>query len=63
MVFMLNFLQDAPPIQQKTRVVSPSQKCAECGHTDNADNNASRVIKKREIELILDTGTVLRDGI
>jgi putative transposase len=37
--------------------------CGDCGHTDNADNNASRVIKKRAINLILDTGTVLRDGV
>ena len=32
-----------------------------CGNTDNADNNASLVIKKRAINLILDTGTVLSD--
>jgi putative transposase len=37
--------------------------CGSCGHTDNADNNASRVIKGRAINLILDTGTVLRDGV
>lgn len=35
--------------------------CGNCGHTDNADNNASLVIKKRAINLILDTGTVLSD--
>ena len=35
--------------------------CGHCGHTDNADHNASMVIKKRAINLILDTGTVLSD--
>lgn len=42
----------------------PSQErfvCGHCGNTDNADNNASLVIKKRAINLILDTGTVLSD--
>ncbi|NNG75295.1 transposase [Acinetobacter sp. ANC 4277] len=34
-------------------------KCVSCGHTDNADKNASKVIKSRAISLILDTGTVL----
>ena len=36
--------------------------CGHCGNADNADNNASLVIKKRAINLILDTGTVLSDG-
>ena len=35
--------------------------CGNCENTDNADNNASMVIKKRAINLILDTGTVLSD--
>ncbi|WP_137226732.1 RNA-guided endonuclease TnpB family protein [Shewanella sp. MEBiC00475] len=35
--------------------------CGKCGNTDNADHNASLVIKKRAINLILDTGTVLSD--
>ena len=35
--------------------------CGHCGNTDNADNNASLVIKKRAINLILNTGTVLSD--
>ena len=33
--------------------------CLGCGHADNADRNASLVIKKRAIKLILHTGTVL----
>ena len=33
--------------------------CGYCGHTDNADRNAARVIKKRAIKLILDSGTEL----
>lgn len=35
--------------------------CVHCGHIDNADRNASIVIKKRAIDLILDTGTVLSE--
>jgi putative transposase len=35
--------------------------CGCCGHIDNADRNASLVIKQRAIKLILDTGTVLSD--
>ena len=38
-------------------------KCVNCNHADNADRNASLVIKKRAINLILDTGTVLSDGV
>lgn len=36
-------------------------QCGSCGHVDNADRNASIVIKQRAIKLILDTGTVLSD--
>ena len=36
-------------------------QCGCCGHVDNADRNASLVIKKRAINLILDTGTVLSE--
>lgn len=36
-------------------------QCGYCGHIDNADRNASLVIKRRAINLILDTGTVLSD--
>ena len=35
--------------------------CDCCGHSDNADRNAAEVIKKRAIELILDSGTELSD--
>jgi len=35
--------------------------CGSCGHSDNADENAAEVIKKRAIELILDSGTELSD--
>lgn len=37
-------------------------KCVSCEHVDNADHNASLVIKSRAIKLILDTGTVLEDN-
>jgi len=33
--------------------------CQSCGNADNADNNAQKVIKKRAINLILDSGTEL----
>lgn len=33
--------------------------CLNCGHTDNADRNASIIIKKRAINLLLDSGTEL----
>ena len=33
--------------------------CESCGHTDNADHNATEVIKKRAIKLIMDSGTEL----
>ena len=36
-------------------------QCGCCGYIDNADRNASLVIKKRAINMILDTGTVLSD--
>jgi putative transposase len=35
--------------------------CGRCGHIDNADRNGSLVIKKRAINLLLDTGTVLSE--
>ena len=33
--------------------------CECCGHSDNADRNAAEVVKKRAINLILDSGTEL----
>jgi putative transposase len=35
--------------------------CLSCGHSDNADKNAALVIKKRAINLILNSGTELSD--
>jgi len=35
--------------------------CGQCGHSGNADRNAAEVIKKRAINLILDSGTELSD--
>lgn len=35
--------------------------CLDCGNTDNADNNAQKVIKKRAINLILYSGTELSE--
>lgn len=33
--------------------------CQSCGHTDNADRNAACVIKKRAIDMLLDSGSEL----
>lgn len=44
------------PSNRKTQDVF---HCQCCGHLDNADQNASLVIKKRAIDLILDSGTEL----
>ena len=35
--------------------------CGSCGYRENADRNAARVLKKRTIELILNSGTELSD--
>jgi putative transposase len=35
--------------------------CEYCGHSENADRNAAEVIKKRAINLILDSGTELSE--
>lgn len=41
------------------RKTQSSFLCVSCGHNDNADHNASIVIRNRGIKAILDTGTVL----
>jgi putative transposase len=46
------------PDNRKTQALF---QCGCCGHVDHADKNASLVIKKRAIKLILDTGTVLSE--
>lgn len=43
----------------------PSQeefKCVSCGHCDNADHNASLVIRKRAVKMFLDSRTELGQG-
>lgn len=45
----------------KNRQTQSKFECVSCGHFDNADKNAAKVIQKRGIQLILDTGTVLVD--
>jgi putative transposase len=44
------------PDNRKTQALF---SCDNCGHVDNADRNASIVIKKRAINLFLDSGTEL----
>ena len=44
------------PDNRKTQDVF---SCGHCGHVDNADRNASIIIKKRAIQLFLDSGTEL----
>jgi len=46
-------------IHPANRVSQSLFVCGKCGNTDNADHNASLVIKKRAIMLILDSGTEL----
>jgi len=37
-------------------------KCLSCGHMDHADINAARVVKKRAVNLFLDSGTELSEN-
>jgi len=43
----------------ENRVSQANFVCQSCGHQDNADRNAARVLKQRAIKLILDSGTEL----
>ena len=43
----------------KNRLTQSGFQCGHCGHVDHADKNAAKVIKKRAINLILDSGTEL----
>ena len=46
-------------IHPKNRKSQDRFLCLSCGHTDNADINAAKIIKKRAIQLILNSGTEL----
>jgi putative transposase len=50
---------DCGHIQPKNRKTQESFKCCSCGHAENADINAAKVIKKRAINLIKHSGTEL----
>lgn len=50
---------DCGHIHPSNRKNQATFKCCRCGYSENADVNASRVIKKRAINLILDPGTGL----
>ena len=46
-------------IHPSNRISQSDFKCQSCGHADNADHNAALVIRKRAINLILNSGTEL----
>ena len=46
-------------IHPKNRKKQDKFLCISCGHTDNADINAAKVIKQRAIQFILNSGTEL----
>jgi putative transposase len=50
---------DCGHIHPENRRTQSEFVCISCAHTDNADRNAAKVIKKRAINLILDSGTEL----
>ena len=50
---------DCGHIHPDNRKSQSSFICCRCGYSDNADRNASLVIKKRAIKMILDSGTEL----
>ena len=50
---------DCGHIQPENRVTRDDFVCQVCGHAENADMNAAKVIKKRAITLIKHSGTEL----
>ena len=50
---------DCGHIQPENRKTQDSFVCCNCGHSDNADINATKVIKKRAITFIKHSGTEL----
>ena len=50
---------DCGHTQPENRKSQETFSCLLCGNTGNADENAAKVIKKRAIDLILDSGTEL----
>lgn len=46
-------------IHPSNRATQSGFQCVSCGHTDNADHNAALVIRKRAVNLILNSGTEL----
>jgi putative transposase len=46
-------------IHRDNRKKQADFECLRCGHGDNADRNAALVIRKRAIELLLNSGTEL----
>ena len=56
-----HFTPDCSHIHPDNRKDQATFLCVSCGHTDNADLNAAKVIKKRAIDLILNSGTELSE--
>ena len=50
---------DCDHIHPANRISQALFVCQKCGHRDNADHNSACVLKKRAINLILDSGTEL----
>jgi putative transposase len=50
---------DCDHIHPDNRVSQTKFVCRACGHRDNADHNAARVLKKRAINLVLNSGAEL----
>ena len=57
--YMSQECTDGVHIHPDNRKKQETFACGNCGHVDNADKNASIVIKKRAINLLLDSGTAL----
>ena len=49
-------------IHPDNRLSQSEFRCVKCGHTDNADRNAAKVLVKRAVKLFLSSGTGLREN-
>jgi transposase len=58
-LFLSSYEQAQPQKALDLVLLSKCSHFERCGHSDNADQNAAEVIKKRAINLILDSGSEL----